>query len=224
MSNIRKRAAQKAQGLPKRHYDSSRRRARARETRLEIAEAARQMFFERGYAGATIEAIAERAGVATETVYAIFQNKRNILAFLLDISVGGDDQAVRLIDRAEPQAVLKDTDARRQLAGFAAGVTEILARAAPVFEIMRGAAKTEPEIARRVKKLSQERLENMRLLIRHVVANGPLRGELDETRAAETVWALASPELFRLIMEDLAWSTERYRRWLADNLIRLLLP
>ena len=85
---------------PTRKYDSSRRKEQARRTRLQITEAARQLFLERGYSGATIEAIAEKAGVAKETVYAIFGSKRSILVFLLDISVGGDDQPVQLLDRA----------------------------------------------------------------------------------------------------------------------------
>ena len=116
------------QTLQKRKYDSSRRKAQARETRLQIAKAARKLFFARGYAGATIEAIAEEAQVAKETVYTIFKNKRQILAFLLDISVGGDDQPVRILDRPEPQAVLHDTDQRRQLHTFARGITEVLTR------------------------------------------------------------------------------------------------
>jgi len=103
----------------KRKYDSSRRKEQARQTRLQITEAARTLFVERGYAGATIEAIAEQAGVAQETVYAIFGSKRKILSFLLDISVGGDDQPVRILDRLEPQTVLHDTNPSRQVAMFA---------------------------------------------------------------------------------------------------------
>ena len=75
----------------KRKYDSSRRKAQARETKLRITEAARSLFLEHGYVGTTIEAIAVDARVSRETIYGIFQNKQNILTFLLDISVGGDD-------------------------------------------------------------------------------------------------------------------------------------
>ena len=117
--------------LPKkRRYDSSRRREQARQTRLQIAETARRLFLERGYSGATIEAIAEGAHVANETVYAIFKNKRNILQFLLDISLGGDDQPMRILDRPKPQAILHDSDQRRQLTDFAQDITQILDRAA----------------------------------------------------------------------------------------------
>jgi len=64
----------------KRAYNSSRRKEQALQTRRQIVEAARSLFIARGYAGATIEAIAQEAGVAPETVYAAFGNKRAILA------------------------------------------------------------------------------------------------------------------------------------------------
>src|SRR5574338_337351 len=117
-----------------RKYDATRRQAQARQTRLQIAEAARVLFFERGYAGTSIEAIAEKAGVAPETIYAIFKNKRNVLSFIFDIAIGGDDEDIRLLDRPDPQAVLKETNQHRQLSMFATDITRILHRAAPIFE------------------------------------------------------------------------------------------
>jgi AcrR family transcriptional regulator len=208
----------------KRKYDSSRRKAQARQTRLQIVEAARKLFVERGYAGATIEAIAQEAGVAQETVYSIFGNKRKILAFLLDISVGGDDQPVGILDRPEPQAIMHDTDQKRQLGMFAKGITEVMSRAAPVFEIMRGAAKLEPEIAELIQNMFEERLQNMTRFVGSVAANGPLRDRLDEAEAGEVVWAMTSPELFQLLTVDRGWTTEKYTQWLADTLTMLLLP
>lgn len=209
---------------PRRKYDSSRRKEQARRTRLQITEAARQLFMERSYAGATIEAIAEKAGVAKETVYAIFGSKRSILAFLLDISVGGDDQPVHLLDRPEQQAVLRDTDQRQQVENFAKGITEILQRGAPVIEIMHHAAKSEPEVAEQLTAIYKRRLGNMVRFVHSLAANGPLRDGLDEASAAETTWALTSPNLFLLFIRERGWSKEQYSRWLADVLGRALLP
>jgi TetR/AcrR family transcriptional regulator of autoinduction and epiphytic fitness len=209
---------------PKRKYDSSRRKEQARQTRLQITEAAHRLFVERGYAGATIEAIAQEAGVAQETVYAIFGSKRKILSFLLDISVGGDDQPVRILDRPKPQAVLHDTNQRRQLEMFSTDITEIMSRAAPVFEIMRSAAKLEPEIAELLQNMLEERLQNMIHFVQSVAANGSLRDGLDEAQAGEIVWAMTSPELFQLLTVDRGWTKEKYAQWLADALTRQLLP
>ena len=157
-------------------------------------------------------------------MYAIFGSKRKILAFLLDISVGGDAQPVRILDRHEPQAVLHDTDQKRQLAMFAKGITEILIRAAPVFEIMRSAAKIEPEIAELLENMLEERLQNMIRFAQSVADNGPLRVGLDETQAGEIVWAMTSPELFQLLTIDRGWTKEKYAQWLTDVFPRFLLP
>jgi AcrR family transcriptional regulator len=208
----------------KRKYDSTRRRLQSRQTRLQIAEAARKLFLERGYAGATIHEIARQAGVAQETVYAIFGSKRKILSFVLDISVGGDDQPVRLLDRPEPQAVLHSTNQRKQLALFSQDISGILMRAAPVMEILRSASRTEPELAKLLHKRLQGRLNNMAEFVQGVTANGPLRDGLAEERAAEIVWAVTSPELFQLLTVDRGWSTGQYQAWLEDTLLRLLLP
>jgi AcrR family transcriptional regulator len=208
----------------KRKYDSSRRQIQARETKLKVVEAAHTLFLEQGYAGATIESIAKTAGVAKETVYSIFRNKRNILAFLLDVSAGGDDQPVRIIDRPGPQAVMHNTDQHQQIKMFSNDISEIMNRAGSVFEVMQVAAKSEPEIGKRLQHLHEERLGNLTNFVHHVSANGPLRDNLDETIAGETVWALASPELFNLLTGRLGWSRQKYAEWLADALHRILLP
>jgi TetR/AcrR family transcriptional regulator, regulator of autoinduction and epiphytic fitness len=209
--------------LPKRKYDSSRRRAQARETRQQIVEAARSLFIQRGYSGTTIDAIAESAGVAPETVYVIFGNKRKILSHLMDISIGGDDQPIRLLDRPEPQAVLHDTDQHRQIMAFSRGIAEIMTRAAPYFEILRSAAKTEKEIDDLLQHLLVERLENMTSFVRQIAANGSLREGMDVAAAAELVWTITSPEVFLLLTRDRDYSKERYAAWLQATLTRLLL-
>jgi AcrR family transcriptional regulator len=208
----------------KRKYDSSRRQALAEATKIQIAEAARRLFFERGYAGATIEEIANEADVSKESVYGIFGNKQGILAFLLDVAVGGKEFPLPVIQQPAPQAIMQDRDQRRQIDRIAQVCGEVLSRAAPVYAIMSTAANTEPEIQKRVRHLHKERLENMTAFFRHVAANGPLREGLDEKRAGEIVWALTSPELFNLFITELSWSREKYSQWLADILIHVLLP
>jgi AcrR family transcriptional regulator len=208
----------------KRKYDSSRRQAQARATKIQIAEAARSLFFERGYAGATIEEIAREAGVSKESVYAIFGNKQSILAFLLDVAVGGQELPLPVIEQPAAQAILQDQDQRRQVDQIAQVCGEVLSRAAPVFAMVQAAASTEPEIQKRIRRLHKDRLENMTSFIRRVAANSPLQEGIDEKSAGEIIWALASPELFNLLTTELEWSTEKYTDWLANILSRVLLP
>jgi AcrR family transcriptional regulator len=209
---------------PKRQYNSTRRQAQARETRRQIVAAARKLFTERGYTGATIQALAQEAGVAPETIYAVFETKRAILVHLIDVSVGGDDQPISLLQRPGPQAVIREPDPRLQLRLFAADISMILERVAPIFEVVRVAAKTEPDIADLLQNLLRGRWQNIAAFVESLSGHGPLREGLGETQATEYVWTLTSPEVFRLLTVDRGWSREQYIQWLADTLTRLLLP
>src|SRR5258705_7220936 len=94
---------------PKRKYDSTRRQAQADETRRQMLTAAHKLFIERGYAGATIDAIAAAAGVAPETIYAVFKNKGRILVSLINfLSATRAEERVPLLERAGPQAVARE--------------------------------------------------------------------------------------------------------------------
>ncbi len=53
--------------------------ARAKRTRATLVSAARGEFSERGYASTTAKSIADRAGVATGTLYQYFSNKDEVL-------------------------------------------------------------------------------------------------------------------------------------------------
>jgi AcrR family transcriptional regulator len=208
---------------PKRRYDSTRRREQARETRRRILEAARRLFVARGYAGTTIEAVAQEAGVAVETVYAAFGSKRALISGLVGMLVGGDDTQIPLLERPGPQAVRRERDPRRQLRAFADDITPILGRVAPLLEVIRCAAATEPELAGLLQQMQRARLANFTRLVEWVASNGPLREGLELADAAETIWTLASGEVYRLLTGDRGWSPERYARWLGDSLVALLL-
>ncbi len=205
----------------KRPYHSARRQEAARLTRRAIAQAALELFNQRGYGGASIDAIAEAAAVAPETIYATFSSKRELLHYLLDVTVGGDEAPVGVIDRPETQANLRETDARRLIAGFSNGIYTIMERAAPVFAILSEAAKTEPELAALQARLRVERWENLGKVARAISRLAPLR--VSEAVAVDTVWALASPEVFALLTGVRQWDRERYTAWLEDSLVRLLL-
>jgi AcrR family transcriptional regulator len=171
-----------------------------------------------------MEAIAGEAGVAVQTVYAAFGTKRAILSRLVDIAVVGDERPVPLLEREGPQAVVHERDQRRQIAMFAQGITEIMGRVSPLFAVIRAAAPAEPEIATLLGGLLQQRLEGMRFFVDALAANGSLRAGMTRGRAAETVWALSSPEVHRLFTVTRGWSPKRYEAWLQDMVEAALLP
>jgi len=209
---------------PKRQYNSTRRQAQANETRKQILDSAKKLFSLQGYSGATIDSIAQEAGISPETIYAVFGNKRTILTSLIDLSVGGDNLPIPLLQRSGPQAVLEENDPVRVLKLFAQDISAILERVAPIFEITRIAAKTDTDIADLLKNMLDQRMRNLEVVTQHLSALGSLREGLDEAKATENIWVTTSPEVFNLLLRDRGWTKEQYIHWLSDTLIRLLLP
>jgi AcrR family transcriptional regulator len=205
-----------------RRYDSSRRRAQAAETRSQIQRAAGTLFIERGYAGTTIKAIAEAAGVAEETVYSAFGSKRELLYGLVMKAVLGDPP-VPFLDRPEIQAVVRERDQHRQIRMFAQTMTPVLEGYSGLWRVMRAAEPSDPELATLVRQSMRGRMGGMREFITALLGNGSLRPGLSTAHASETVWTLASPDLHGLLRLDLGWSPGRYESWLAESLERLLL-
>jgi AcrR family transcriptional regulator len=207
----------------KRKYDSSRRKAQSRETQRQILVAARDLFIARGFAGTSIKAIAQRADVAAETIYANFGSKRNILARVVDVSVTGDDEPIPLLERPQVKAVEEELDPTQQIQIFASQMADIMSRVGPLFQVMRAASKTKPEIAILLEELLNGRLQGMEYFVHVLVKHTPLPAELDEQTATETIWALTSAEIYNLMTVDRGWPKEKYAQWLADMLTRLLL-
>jgi len=209
---------------PKRKYDSTRRQAQAEETRRRILDAAHKLFMNHGYAGATINAISKEAGVALKTVYAVFENKRNILIELLNRSSSNRGEAdTPVLERPSVKAVSQECDPQKQLKMFAQVIAGNLEGAAAIAEIMNVAAKTEADINELVQKLNKQRWQHMAFAVKQFAANGELR-EKDEKSATDTVWTLTSPEVFLLLTRERGLSAKNYSEWLADKLIRALLP
>jgi AcrR family transcriptional regulator len=199
------------------------RQARTRRTRAAVVEAARSLFLARGYAATTIEAISEQADTPQATVYRLFSSKLGILKAVLDVSVVGDDAAVAMLDRPQVRAVLSDGDARNQLTGFVALLRDVMARAAPVHRILADAARSDEDAAALLAEVARQRQEGQRGIARSLARSHVLRPGLRERDAADIIHALASPEVYGLLVLDRAWTGEQYEAWLGEILIDQLL-
>jgi AcrR family transcriptional regulator len=185
-----------------------------------MLEAAGRLLAERGYAGTTIAAVARAAGVAPETVYAAFRNKRTLVGELVRASVRGDASAPPASEQAGARAMAAAPTQADQIRLFAADVCARLERVGPVLEALAAAA--EPELAELRANVDRDRLEGMRSFVAALAQRGPLRPDADA--AADTVWALASPELHSLLRSRRGWPPERYAAWLGETLAAALLP
>lgn len=207
---------------PKRTYNSTRRQAQATQTRRLIVEAARMLFDQRGYASTTIEAIAQEAGVAPETVYAAFGSKQAILRRLFEVTVG-DEEPVPLLERPDIQENLQSTDPHAMIRRFAQDMFNIMSRMSPIFLLMRTTAKSDPEIGAMLDRVYHDRMGGMGMFVNRLRQIAKVRFDQVPNQAIATVWAVSSAEVFDLLVRVQGWSEEQYVNWLSDTLERLLL-
>jgi AcrR family transcriptional regulator len=205
----------------KRRYDVTRRRQAAARTRAAILDAARQLFADRGYSATPMTAIAERAGVALDTVYAAVGRKPELARLLIETAISGTDQAVPAEQRDYVRAIQAGPDAETKIALYAAAITAIAPRMALVLEIIRQAAPTEPELAALWTEIAERRAANMRLFVADLASVASLR--LDPGEAADIIWATNAAEMYQLLVGQRGWTPQRYEHFLTDTWRRLLL-
>ncbi len=207
----------------KRSYDATSRRARSAATWQRILEIARELLVEVGYRATTIAAVAARADVNVDTVYALVGRKPVLLKELIEQAISGTDSAVVAEERDYVKAVIAEADPARKLVIYAAAVRQIQERMAPLFLALRDAAATEPEAQAVWREISDRRADNMRKLARDLSEAGGLRDEISIEVAADVIWAMNSSELYVLLTVERGWSSTQFEIWLADTWRRLLL-
>ncbi|GAB4584580.1 TetR/AcrR family transcriptional regulator [Nocardia sp. IFM 10818] len=198
------------------------RKARARATRTRIVRAATELFVSDGYAVTSIAAVASRAGVGEQTVYYSLGNKRALLTAALDQAIAGDDEPVPTLERSWTTGALADPDPIAQLRAQVEGAAEILQRAAPLLEVVRGAAATDTELAGIWTTNIEQRATVQHTFAAALAAKTPLRDGLTVAEAADIMLALLGPENYTLLVGARGWSPRRWREWTLGALIREL--
>ena len=165
----------------------------------------------------TIEAIAQRAEVSAQSVYAIFKSKTGILIALLDQSSFGPDyeEVVRQAQSAS------DPETRLRLA---AGVArQIRGAQSATFQLLRGAGVVAPELAKLQQQRERLRYEKEEGMISFLRESGRLRPGLSQTAARDIFWMLTGGDVYRMLVSERGWFPQQYQDWLADTLVHSLL-
>jgi AcrR family transcriptional regulator len=199
----------------RRTYDSSSRQEQARRRRAEILDACRETLVRQGYAGLTIRAVAEAAGVSQETVYKAFGGKRGLVKAMYDVTLAGDDTPVPMSARPEVRALLAEPDPAAKIAayaGIARGVSERLGA------VTAALSTGGPEAAEITAETDRERLTGVTAFVGHLAEGGHLRAGRDLAAVAEEAWLLTAPEVYRLCTTGRGWSADRYEDWLRRML------
>lgn len=201
----------------KRTYHAPARQRQAEEHRRSILLAARRLFTERGYAGTTLEAIAEAARVSPKTVVAKFGAKRSILAEVLD-PAGLDSRHAVVIEQLRAAH-----DPRARLALVARLTRDVYSAGVPQFELLRGARSVAPELTAVSATVERRRWQQQARLIGLLRQQGALRTDRTDEQATDELWALTSFDLYRLLVVQTGWTPERYETWLSEVLAERLL-
>ena len=165
----------------------------------------------------TIEGIAQRAEVSAQSVYALFKSKTGILIELLDQSTFDTehDDAVR--------RALSATDPETRLRLAAPIARQIHDAQSATFDLLRGAGVVAPELAKLEQQREGLRYERQERMIISLRDAGRLQPGLDQVTARDIFWMLTGRDVYRMLVRERSWSSQKYQDWLADSLVHSLL-
>lgn len=207
----------------KRRYDSSRRDAMTRATKTQVVASARELFVAQGYRPTTIAQIAEASRTPQSTVFRLFGSKRGILKEVLDISLGGDDQPVEFQHRPEVQEAFAADNPGSMLDAFAHIVRGVLHRSAALQAVLADSAAEDPEAAEMLETTRRQRHIGQSRIIRALADADALRDDIRPAAAADIIYTLMSPEVFRCLTIERGWTETAYEQWLSRTLRTQLL-
>ena len=198
-----------------RAYHTPLRVEQARRTRRRIAESARGLFMARGYQAVTMAQIAADAGVAYQTVYAVFGNKQRLAQEIIWTTFEVEALDVVLAQATgspDPEAAL------RSAARIARVVSE---RLGALLCVLRESG--DPGLRADATEVETRRRNQEQQLAGMLARSGGLRAGLTEQEALDVLWTMTGTQVYQQLVDQQGWAAERYEEWLSDALVRLLL-
>jgi AcrR family transcriptional regulator len=197
---------------------SGKRATRAQETRRRIVEAARDLFLDQGYVATLVPEVADRAGVAVQTIYFTFGTKRALLKEVVDVVIAGDSAPVATLDRPWFQEAIAAETAETMLGIYVNGTCRVLARVAPILRVLDAAVASDPEVAGLWPHEEDPRHAVQKAAAEALVSKPDARPDLTAERTADILFGLLSPELYRLMVPIRGWSHDSFEEWVHDAL------
>lgn len=179
-------------------------------------EAGRRLLAKGTYSAVTMREVAAEAGVAYQTVYAIFGNKLRLAQAIVE---AGWPHVAEALSLAEEGRRSDDPGVWLRIAAQISRRIHELCADLPRFMRESG----DPTLRERYASGERERyhqLEEVRTLVER---SGRLRTSLTAGEAHAVLWALTGPDWYCLLVFERGWTPERYEEWLAESLTELLL-
>ncbi len=209
--------------MAERRYSSAVRAEQTRATRQRVIAAAQALFLRRGYTGATIEAIAARAGCSVQTVYNAVGGKAAVLKAVYDTLMAGDIEPVAILARPAALAMRTAPDPREMLARYARIGRDMTERILPLLPILlsEGAAG-DRDVRAFIETTESERAIGTATVAAQLEERFGLRVSVAE--AADVLWTLTAPDIVLRLVHRRGWTLDRYERWLAEAMADAVLP
>ena len=205
----------------KRRYDGEGRREQAAARQRRVIDEARRLFLEVGYGATSIEAIAAAAGVSVQTVYAVFVSKAGVLARVIDVAIGGDDQDVMVRDRPEFRALLEAPDPETFVRAAVRHGRAVHQRSGRILHLLDSVAGTDPALAALAADLRRQTRDESGYLVDHVPESWFRPGLSRDERIAITL-LLGYHQTWWTLTQEEGWSGRRYEAFLVKVLLREL--
>ncbi|MEV0347667.1 helix-turn-helix domain-containing protein [Nonomuraea sp. NPDC050680] len=196
----------------------NKRAEKAKETRRRIRTAALELFVQDGYGATNLQDVADKAGVAVQTIYFVFGNKRALLKELVDVTIAGDDEPVATMDRPWYTTALAADTAQDMLRAYVAGASAVLERIAPIGKVLEAAAASDPEVAALWPHDVDPRYVVQQGAAKALAGKPGARADLPVQEIADVLYGLLSPELYLLFVRERGWSRERWESWVGETL------
>ncbi len=199
-------------------YSSPLRDAEAAATRERIVDAARELFVRDGYGATPMRAIAEEAGVSTQTVN-LHGPKHALLLAAYERALA-QSEGWRTLNDAEPmRSIVAETDFGRLLDRYSAYMAGANSRIAAIVRTLRAAADADPAVREVYRAIEERRLRSIREGVELLAQRGVVSGERIED-VTTLLGLLVSNDTY-LHFRDSGWSLERYQAWLRNELSQL---
>lgn len=178
-------------------------------TRNTILKAARELFAERGYANTPVRLLAQRAGVALQTVYSTYGSKAGVLAGLPDLL----DQETGINDLYD---VVETTTDPHELLGLLARIRrQVRERGSDIVKVIRSGAALDKDIAATLAEAERRRRRGTAMIL--------TRAGVADPRQVDVAMALMADEACDQLVDVGGWSYDEYERWLRTTFDKLFL-
>lgn len=200
-----------------RPYHSPRRSEAAAATRLDILDAARRLFLDRGYAQVTVADIAREAGIAVKTVYASAGGKAEILQEIVGTAVSTSG-AQETVDR-----VRRCADGVSALAALARGTRRGNERNRASVTILFGALPVHESAGALWEEGTAVYRQALHDVAEHLSLTGALREGIEVERCADLLWLCFGLGAWRTLVEECGWTWDAAEEQLTAMAAGLLL-